>query len=65
MKNEIFEVFIEVLEQSVKNHGPDKAMTLGHLLNLAKLSKKIWSQREDKHVEDLDKVKNDIFYHGQ
>lgn len=43
------EALIEALERSVAKHGPDKVLTLGHLLNLLKKHAEI-------HERDLDRA---------
>jgi len=42
-----FWTLIEVLEASVEKHGPDKPVTLGHLLNLLKYAEKKQDEFED------------------
>lgn len=38
---------IEVLERSVANHGPNKPLTIGWLLNLMKMAAKIEEGRDE------------------
>jgi len=45
------DILIEILEHSVKKNGPDKPVTLGHLLNLIKLANKE-SEKEDVYPYD-------------
>lgn len=40
--------FREVLEASVTKHGPDKPLTLGHLLNIIKLADKQESEARER-----------------
>jgi hypothetical protein len=45
---------IDVLELSVKKHGPDKVLTLGHLLNLLKLAEREAYKEKQRHHDILD-----------
>jgi len=49
-----FDTFIEILEISVKRNGKDKVLTIGHLANLAKMSKRIHDAKEDNFERTLD-----------
>ena len=49
---------IDVLEASVKKHGPDKVLTLGHLLNLIKLSEQEAYKEKQRHYDIMDHYGN-------
>ena len=47
---------IHILEISAKRHGPKKPLTIGHLLNICKMTQKIKirnAEKEDKEHRDL------------
>ena len=44
-----FEIFIKILETSAKRNGKDKSLTVGHLLNIARMA-----QKEHQRIEDDD-----------
>lgn len=39
------QTIIKILEKSIEKHGADKPVTLGHLLGIIKLAKKIEDQK--------------------
>ena len=41
---------IEVLEESAKRNGPDKVLTVGHLLNILKLAERIEEKKGEADV---------------
>ncbi len=47
---------IEVLERSVKKNGPDKPLTIGHLLNLLKMAKREEERKQEERDQMLDMV---------
>ncbi len=55
---------IEILEISVKKHGKDKVLTLGHLLNILKLLYTKQSQREMALEKELSECEDDIRRYG-
>lgn len=63
-----FDTFIEVLEISVKRNGRDKALTIGHILNLAKMASKIHQKREEDDWQttesNMDNFWNDKMRYG-
>lgn len=63
-----FETFIEILELSVKKNGKDKVMTIGHLLNIAKMANKWYEGRERDEYEtmndDINNYWNDTIRYG-
>lgn len=47
---------VKLLELSAKKHGPDKVLTIGHLLNLTKLAlkhKRKDDEAEEKRLDEL------------
>lgn len=62
MSNE-FTVFIEVLENSIKKNGKDKPITLGHLLNIAKLANKVYLAREAHDFKTLNSYEDSLWEH--
>lgn len=54
-----FDLFIEILEKSVERHGANKTLTLGHLLNLAKIASKTIDERNEEHQRFLDGIELD------
>lgn len=63
-----FDTFIEVLETSVKKNGKDKVLTIGHILNLAKMASKIHQKKEDDDWQtiehNIDSFWNDTMRYG-
>lgn len=51
-----FEIFLEVLEKSIEKHGANKTLTLGHLLNLAKLASTIGDKRQERFEKLMDDI---------
>lgn len=47
---------IQVLEKSIQNHGPNKVVTLGHLLNIVKMAERIKVQQ----IEQQDREEYEI-----
>lgn len=56
-----FDTFIEVLETSVRKNGKDKVLTVGHILNLAKLANRIHQQREKDTESTLEEAISEMW----
>lgn len=52
--------FIGVLQVSVNRNGADKPLTIGHLLNLLKMTVKKYIKQEDKEEKELNDCLNEI-----
>jgi len=50
---------IAVLEKSIEKHGPDKPLTLSHLLNLVKLAQKTAIDAAEENDHFLDQAYNE------
>jgi hypothetical protein len=48
---------IDVLEESAKRNGPNYVLTIGHLLNIVKMSEE-WRERS----EEAEDYRNDMIY---
>jgi len=59
-----FDVFIGVLEKSIEKNGETKPLTLGHAMNIAKLSKKLYIKYKDadneRQMKIWDEASNDL-----
>lgn len=56
------EELIRILESSVKRYGTQKVLTLGHLLNIVKLSKKVQIQKSEQLEEFLEEVERENYF---
>jgi len=54
-------VFIAILEASIKRNGSEKVLTLGHLLNLLKMSLKHYGNQCDKEEQDLNNLEHRFY----
>lgn len=62
MQQEDFhDYLIAVLERSIEKNGPDKPLTLLHLLNIVKMAKEIKVMKDDDNEAFLDQVRNEVF----
>lgn len=55
-----FDLFVEILEKSVEKHGTSKTLTLGHLLNLAKIASKTIDKRNEEHQRLVNSIEPDL-----
>ncbi len=64
MKRE-FDIFLAVLEKSVKKHGPTTVLTLGHILNICKLVRRVGIESQEADEIKEAQIYNDVFGDGQ
>jgi hypothetical protein len=57
----IEDYLIEVLQKSIEKHGPDKPITLSHLLNIIKMAREIKAMKDDDAESFLDEIRNEVF----
>ncbi len=56
-----FDVFIRVLDMSIKKNDPKMPLTLGHITNIAKLAKKIHNDQEEHNERVMNEALNEIW----
>lgn len=61
MQDDFQDYLITVLERSIEKHGPDKPLTLSHLLNIVKMARDIKQMKDDDNAAFLDEVRNEVF----
>lgn len=61
MQDDFQDYLIAVLERSIEKNGPDKPLTLSHLLNIVKMARDIKQMKDDDNGAFLDEVRNEVF----
>lgn len=59
--SEVFDKLIIVLEKSVEKNGADKPVTLGHLLNIAKMANRLQENEENRIERNEQEALNEMF----
>ena len=61
MQDNFHDYLISVLEHSIQKHGPDKPLTLSHLLGIVKMARDIKEMQDDDAEAFLEQVRNEVF----
>jgi cytochrome c556 len=56
-----FDIMRDILTRSVKKHGGEKPLTLGHLLNIMNLASKIHEKKEAEYEANMQNALNEIW----
>jgi len=60
-QDDFHDYLIAVLERSIEKNGPDKPLTLSHLLNIVKMARDIKAMKDDDIGNVLDEIREEVF----